>query len=156
MSGNIADYQHIQPSLLVCRHSGLCVANRSAPAHESPLVDSQSTVAHWPQYARLATSVDTKFIGATYYSSYPSEYENMLTKFDPITARYWRIYSSGSSSYLSKGLGCWDNSFFGYVGDGIVFKEPPAEGAEIKIKATVNRPYKTSDYLIDFQISTYF
>lgn len=105
---------------------------------------------------QAATSVDTKFIGATNYSSYPSEYENMLTKFDPITARYWRIYSSGSSSYLSKGLGCWCNSFFGYVGDGIVFKEPPAEGAEIKIKATVNRPYKTSDYLIDFQISTYF
>ena len=105
---------------------------------------------------QAATSVDTKFIGTNNASSYPSAYQNMLTKFDPITARYWRIYSSGSSSYLSKGLGCNGNSFFGYVGDGIVFKEPPAEGAEIKIKATINRPYKTSDYLIDFQISTYF
>lgn len=106
---------------------------------------------------QAATSVDTKFIGTNKASSYPSAYKNMLTKFDPITARYWRIYSSGSSSYLSsKGLGCNGNSFFGYVGDGIVFKAPPAEGAEIKIKATVNRPYKTSDYLIDFQISTYF
>lgn len=106
---------------------------------------------------QAATSVDTKFIGADDASSYPSAYKNMLTKFDPITARYWRIYSSGASSYLSsKGLGCNGNSFFGYVGDGIVFKEPPADGAEIKIKATVNRPYKTSDYLIDFQISTYF
>lgn len=105
---------------------------------------------------QVATSVDTKFIGANYPSSYPSEYKNMLTKFDPITARYWRIYSSGSSSYLSYGLGCNGNSFFGYVGDGIVFKEPPADGAEIKIKATVNRPYKTSDYLIDYQISVYF
>lgn len=106
---------------------------------------------------QAATSVDTKFIGAYFSSLYPNEYKNTLTKFDPITARYWRIYSSGSSSYLSsKGLGCNGNSFFGYVGDGIVFKEPPADGAEIKIKATVNRPYKTSDYLIDYQISVYF
>ena len=107
---------------------------------------------------QTACSVATKFVGRDGVSSLPADYKNMLIKFDAITARYWRIYSSGSYNLLPKyGLGSGGgNSFFGYVGDGIIFKEPPAEGAEIKIKATVNRPFKTSDYLIDYQISTYF
>lgn len=106
---------------------------------------------------QTACSFATKFIGKDQASSLPTEYKKMLTKFDPITARYWRIYSSGTSSYLSYGLTSGGgNSFFGYVGDGIVFKEPPAEGAEIKIRAKVNRPFKTSDYLLDFSVSAYF
>lgn len=105
-----------------------------------------------------AVSIDTMVIGSSSLSRLPSQYKNMLTKFEPVSARYWRIYASSSSSYVSSdGLGSGGgNSFFGYVGDGIIFKEPPAEGAEIKIKATVNRPYKTSDYLIDWNVSAYF
>ena len=104
-----------------------------------------------------ATSFDERFVGTSSISKLPIEYINKLVKFEPITARYWRVYASGSSSYinhpgLTSGGG---NSFFGYVGDGIVFKEPPAEGTEIKIKATVNRPYKTSDYVLDYQVTTY-
>lgn len=105
-----------------------------------------------------AASIDTNSIRAASLSNLPSQYKNILTKFDQVTARYWRIYVSSSSSYINGyGLGSGGgNSFFGYVGDGIVFNEPPAEGAEIKIKATVNRPYKTSDYLIDWRVSAYF
>lgn len=107
---------------------------------------------------QTACSVNSQCVGANSLGNLPSKYKSILTKFDLITARYWRLYASGSSSYIANaGLGSGGgNSFFGYVGDGIIFKEPPAEGAEIKIKATVNRPYKTSDYLIDYQISAYF
>lgn len=104
-----------------------------------------------------ATSVDTKFIRGSNAANLPSNCKNILTKFDPVSARYWRVYLTSSSSYAnSKGLGSGGgNSFIGYVGDGIIFKEPPAEGAEIKIKATVNRPYKTSDYVIDWNVAVY-
>ena len=80
----------------------------------------------------------------------------MLTKFEPITARYWRVYAS-DVSILSRGIGSTNgDSFFGYFGDGIKFKTPPADGAEIKIKATVNRPFKTSDYVLDVSATYYF
>lgn len=106
---------------------------------------------------QTACSVNSQCVGADYLHNLSSNYKNILTKFEPISARYWRIYASGSSYIHSEGLGSGGgNSFFGYVGDGIVFKEPPAEGAEIKIKATINRPYKTSDYLIDWTVSAYF
>lgn len=107
---------------------------------------------------QTACSVNSQCVGTDYLYNLSSNYKNILTKFELVTARYWRLYFSSTDNYANKaGLGSGGgNSFFGYVGDGIVFKEPPAEGAEIKIKATVNRPYKTSDYLIDYQISTYF
>lgn len=104
-----------------------------------------------------ATSVNTKFIEHDSVDKLPSNCKNILTKFDPVSARYWRVYLTSSSSYATNiGLGSGGgNSFIGYVGDGIIFKEPPAEGAEIKIKATVNRPYKTSDYVIDWNVAVY-
>lgn len=103
-----------------------------------------------------ACTIYTQVAGYGYESNLPDEYKKVLTKFEPITARYWRVYAS-DVSILSYGIGSINgDSFFGYFGDGIKFKTPPADGAEIKIKATVNRPFKTSDYVLDVSATYYF
>lgn len=79
-------------------------------------------------------------------------------KFEPVSARYWRyrmfaVTSAGQTNLLQAyGAKC----FFGHVGEGIKFSTPPADGAEITIKATVQHPFKTSDYVIDCSCSITF
>lgn len=131
-----------------------CYSSPSSPVSCTVTLDYSLDGSTW----QTACSVNSQCARYNSLSNIPSNYKNILTKFNPVTARYWRLYASSTDYYVNAaGLGSGGgNSFFGYVGDGIVFKEPPAEGAEIKIKATVNRPYKTSDYLIDWSASVYF
>ena len=131
-----------------------CYSSPSSPVTCTVTLEYSLDGSTW----QTACSVNSQCVMYSSLSKIPSEYKDVLTKFDPVTARYWRLYASSTNTYVNNaGLGSGGgNSFFGYVGDGITFKEPPAEGAEIKIKATVNRPYKTSDYLIDWRASVYF
>ena len=78
--------------------------------------------------------------------------------FDTITARYWRLSIQGGSSYLfmSNSDDIDDLSyikasqeFIGLVGSGIQFTVPPAVDADITIEVSVDKPYKTKDYVID-------
>ena len=83
--------------------------------------------------------------------------------FDTIEAKYWRIRSelvSGNeptaaqltsgiafSSYVSYNK--YESSIMLYKGRGIVFTNPPAEGAVITMDATIDRPYKTANNVLD-------
>ena len=84
--------------------------------------------------------------------------KNRLVRFAGVTARYWRVCAESASTYVRDyGVGsAWGNSFFGKVGQGIVFTNPPAEGAAITIDAMVDRPFKTSDYVLDYSATMYW
>jgi hypothetical protein len=71
--------------------------------------------------------------------------------FTEVTARYWRLKFTQTAGETSAGLvvPTAQKSFFGYVGTGIVFTTAPAADASILIKAQVDRPWKTADYVID-------
>lgn len=90
--------------------------------------------------------------------------KNLTYTFDTIEAKYWRIRSelvSGNeptatqltsgiamSSYLSSSN--YNNpSYMTYKGHGIVFTNPPAEGDVITMDATIDRPYKTANNVLD-------
>jgi hypothetical protein len=86
--------------------------------------------------------------------------------FTAVTARYWRLrftLTSGTTpleGYIAASNGgvrpiavAGYQSFFGYTGPGIVFTTAPAAGASILIKAQVDRPWKTADYVIDTSYS---
>lgn len=66
---------------------------------------------------------------------------NPLLTFDPVTAKYWRVTKSPTSSVNITA----NDTFFGLVGGGITFTTPPANGANITISAEVDRPWKDAD-----------
>ena len=95
---------------------------------------------------------------------YTTNRKNLTYTFDTIEAKYWRIRSelvSGNeptaaqltsgiamSSYLSSSN--YNNpSYMLYKGHGIVFTNPPAEGDVITMDATIDRPYKTANNVLD-------
>ena len=91
--------------------------------------------------------------------------------FNTISARYWKIeitsangqeatyklpryYPSGNSQIQSnieetKLLTYNECGFLGYVGEPIKFKTPPAEGDIITMDVSLDRPYKTTQNVID-------
>lgn len=95
---------------------------------------------------------------------YTNNRKNLTYTFDTIEAKYWRIRSElvssneptaaqltsgiAMSSYLSSSN---DNnpSCMLYKGHGIVFTNPPAEGDVITMDATIDRPYKTANNVLD-------
>lgn len=108
----------------------------------------------WTEAARLSMTA----IGYGYVDRLAASDKNKLVTFDSITARYWRLWVDSTTSYVRDyGVGsAYGNSFFGKVGQGIVFTNPPAEGAVITIAADVDRPFKTADYVIDYSVTTYW
>lgn len=90
--------------------------------------------------------------------------KNLTYTFDTIEAKYWRIRSelvSGNeptAAQLTSGIamsrylsgGNYNNpSYMQYKGHGIVFTNPPAEGDVITMDATIDRPYKTANNVLD-------
>lgn len=73
--------------------------------------------------------------------------EGWLSFEEPITAKYWKISCDRrgpEAAWLGK-----------KPDDGIVFTNPPADGAKITLTCEVDRPFKTKDYVFDtsFRIS---
>ena len=108
----------------------------------------------WAEAARLSMTA----IGYGYVDRLIASDKNKMVSFDSITARYWRLYADSTNSYVRDyGVGsAYGNSFFGKVGQGIVFTNPPAEGAVITIAAKVDRPFKTADYVLDYSATLYW
>ena len=90
-------------------------------------------------------------------------YSSVTHTFDTIEAKYWRIRSelvSGNeptAAQLTSGIALsryvsydkYESSIMLYKGRGIVFTNPPAEGAVITMDATIDRPYKTANNVLD-------
>ena len=49
-----------------------------------------------------------------------------------------------------------DIAVLSYTGANLVFTEPPAEGAIIKMDATIDRPYKNANFVIDAAMTLSF
>lgn len=95
---------------------------------------------------------------------YTNNRKNLTYTFDTIEAKYWRIRSelvSGNeptAAQLTSGIAissyvAYENynnpSYMLYKGHGIVFTNPPAEGDVITMDATIDRPYKTANNVLD-------
>ena len=95
---------------------------------------------------------------------YVNNQRNLTYTFDTIEAKYWRIRSelvSGNeptAAQLTSGIAIssyvayknYNNpSYMLYKGHGIVFTNPPAEGDIITMDATIDRPYKTANNVLD-------
>lgn len=75
-----------------------------------------------------------------------------LYTFEPVEAKYWRLSATGTSYGVRlafRSESTIGTCVFGYKGAGITFTNPPAADASIVIRAMVNRPWKTADYVID-------
>ncbi len=73
----------------------------------------------------------------------------------PVRARYWRIfqhYSSGSTLVASK----FPNISIYYYEPGLVFTNPPANGAAIEMDCQIDRPIKNENWVLDFSCAVQF
>ena len=134
---------------------GLLYKTNYSTTYTVPIVlEYSSDNETWAEAARLSMTA----IGYGYSDRLTASDKNKLVRFDSITARYWRLYADSTQSYIKDyGVGsAYGNSFFGKIGQGIVFTNPPAEGAVITIAANVDRPFKTADYVIDYSATLYW
>lgn len=134
---------------------GLVYKYNSSSSYEVDLVLEYSTDnENWVE----ATRINMYAWGYSYADNITAANKNKIAHFDSITARYWRLHVVSTNSNIQNyGVGsAWGNSFFGKVGQGIVFTIPPAEGAVITIEAQVDRPFKTSDYVLDYSATLYW
>ena len=98
------------------------------------------------------------------YSGFPSE--KRFYRFAPITARYISFQTLEendvpSSKYFAIGdyatkNGVGYNILIGYSTPGIVFTNPPAEGAAIEIDCRLDRPIKNANWVLDFSFAVQF
>lgn len=80
-------------------------------------------------------------------------------EFPTITTKYWRLSVDVTDCELyATGVITEDTpivqvvggvTVLGYRGSGITFNTPPAAGAAIEIDVTIDRPYKSTDFVID-------
>lgn len=73
-----------------------------------------------------------------------------IITFTEVAARYWRFtatFDATGSSYYLNFLDVTAN--FGHTGNRLHFATAPATGASIIMTANVDRPWKTTDYVID-------
>ena len=133
---------------LVCRY------NTSNTMPTTLVLEYSANKSDWEEAARI--TLDAR--GTAYEGKITGANKNQLVRFEGVTARYWRLHVESDNSHVKNyGIGsAWGNSFFGKVGQGIVFTNPPAEGAIITIDAIVDRPYKTADYVLDYSASMYW
>lgn len=77
-----------------------------------------------------------------------------LFYFTTVSARYWRFSLVTAEPSTNKGVGFVNAMtlapLFGYTGPKITFAEAPAVDALITIAAQVDRPWKTTDYIVDY------
>lgn len=99
--------------------------------------------------------------GATYIEidsyTYSTDTNSLPRSFEKVNAKYWKVAcknlgsgkvlhqssSSISSRYISE-------SYLGYYGEPIKFTNPPTAGAVITMDCAIDRPYKNSNFVIDF------
>lgn len=84
---------------------------------------------------------------------------SMTIRFPSITAKYWRlsIDVTGSRYYTAGTLNkdtlivqtVSEATILGYEGTGITFINPPAAGDVIEMDVAIDRPYKSSDFVIE-------
>ena len=92
----------------------------------------------------------------TITGNYATEYTQ---SFAPITAKYWKLsvdltqcdlYKSGTYTADTPVVQIIGGATaLGYTGTGIVFTEPPAADSIIEMDLSIDRPYKSSNYVID-------
>lgn len=70
-----------------------------------------------------------------------------------VNARYWRGFTTGSyHGYATK----WPNISIYYYEPGLVFTNPPADGAAIEMDCQLDRPIKNENWVLDFSCSIQF
>lgn len=82
-----------------------------------------------------------------------STHEADVTLSTPVTARYWRLTVTDSSGY---GAGVYPNLIICYEEPGLVFTNPPADGAAIEMDCSLDRPIKNENWVLDFSCSVQF
>lgn len=123
------------------------------------------------EYSMDGENYTTLFEVLNYNSNLKSSTQNLIPggpifKFDTVIAKYIRLRvekntsAYGEVDYISPMLGDpWYHasetykrniSWFGYCDEGIKFTTPPTEGANIRIEAAVEYPFKHADNVIDF------
>ena len=70
-----------------------------------------------------------------------------------VTARYWRLTVTDISGY---GAGVFPNLTIFYQEPGLVFTNPPADGAAIEMDCDLDRPIKNENWVVDFSCSVQF
>lgn len=90
-----------------------------------------------------------------------SQGENATYHFETITAKYWKLECSclknqTDTIYFHEGDLGNQQPFLGYVGKGIIFKEPPALNDVITMEAQIDRPFKNENFIIDMSVSITF
>jgi len=115
----------------------------------------------WQGYAAIDYSVDGEN-WTTVYSGY-SRSENgrqpiNMTLSTPVQARYWRFRVTNISwSYDIAHYGStWPNIGIWYEEPGLVFANPPADGAAIEMDCVIDRPIKNENWVLDFTCAVQF
>ena len=80
--------------------------------------------------------------------------EALEKSFAPITARYWRLSTSGTKilyqgHYVTSVDNTKPNSYLIYKTDGITFTQAPAQGDVLTMDATLDYPMKNDKHVID-------
>lgn len=115
----------------------------------------------WQAYGAIDYSTDGE-TWTTAYSGY-NRSENGRTAIDltlspDVQARYWRLrvtnvswnYDTTHRPYVWPNLCIWEEE------PGIVFTEPPADGASIELDCTIDRPIKNENGVLDFSCAVQF
>ena len=115
----------------------------------------------WQAYGALDYSADGEN-WTTAYSGY-NRSENGRQSIDvtlspAVQARYWRLRVTNVSwSYdTSHSAQSWPNLSIWKEEPGIVFTNPPADGAAIEMDCTIDRPIKNENWVLDFSCAVQF
>lgn len=115
----------------------------------------------WQAYGAIDYSTDGEN-WTTAYSGY-NRSENGRTAIDltlrhAVQARYWRLRVTNVSwSYdITHTPQLWPNLCIWKEEPGLVFTNPPADGAAIEIDCTIDRPIKNENWVLDFSCAVQF
>ena len=137
------DFKTVQPFNRICISAKSLGLYWSYSSREPTLVLQYSEDGeHWTTACQQVVS-DTK--------------DEILINLDPVVyARYWRGFSlSSTSGYVVRGSK-WPNLAIYYYEPGLVFTNPPANGAAIEMDCQLDRPIKNENWVLDFSCSIQF
>ncbi len=104
------------------------------------------------------------FTAATYTLSVSNDGENFTQVFQEVkakntelvvdfnaTGRYWKLETTVNTTAVTFSANPMDVPFLGFVQDGYIhFNEAPASGSKITMTVQMDRPFKTSETVIDY------